>query len=106
MRNDLWTEDEFVIVLDVYLHEGRPSAKHPKVIKAADTMTALSGIHRSPESVAARLGNFAFLDPGAPVSGLPNIGANGLCPQIWDRYHAHPGVVRGIAEYLTWKAGR
>lgn len=109
MRNDLWTEDEFVVVLDVYLRTGMSGGsahKHPEVIKAAGTMTALSGVHRSPQSVQARLGNFSYLDPDASVSGLPGSGDNGLCKQVWDRYHAHPDLVRVITEYLTWKATR
>lgn len=80
MTNKPWTEDEFILALELYFRIpfGSISKTNPDIIKLAQL------IGRTPSSVGMRLCNYAHLDPNLPADGLSGGGKN--CVTYWDRY--------------------
>lgn len=81
----LWTRDELILAFELYcrIPFQRTKATDPRVKELA------SLLHRTPASVARKLGNFGALDPQLAVrniSGLTH--ASKLDKAIWDEFHA------------------
>lgn len=83
MPKNLWTRDEMILVLNLYLKMpfGKMHKHNPDVVKMAGI------IGRTPGSVAMRLGNYASLDENLinrGVIGLP--GGRKQCEPYWDEF--------------------
>lgn len=82
-KRRLWTRDEMILVLGLYLRTpfGKMHHSNPEVIKMANL------IGRTPSAVAMRLGNYASLDPllqSRGVVGLP--GGQDTCRPYWQEF--------------------
>jgi putative restriction endonuclease len=83
-RGRLWTREELILALSVYnqIPFGRMNDTTPEVIELANL------IHRSPNTVAIRLGNFAACDPYILNSGRKGMpGGTKTCKPIWDEFY-------------------
>lgn len=80
MTNKPWTEDEFILALELYFRIpfGSISKTNPDIIKLAKL------IGRTPSSVGMRLCNYAHLDPNLEADGLSGGGKN--CKIYWDKF--------------------
>ena len=89
-RGRLWTREELILALSVYnqIPFGRMNDTTPEVIELANL------IHRSPNTVAIRLGNFAACDPYILNSGRKGMpGGAKTCKPIWDDFYGKRGLV-------------
>ena len=86
-----WAEEERILVLDLYLRSGRLGKADPLVVKLCQVLNTLK-VHsarpdphrgRSPDTVALKLGNFAWLDPNER-GGASNVAKGDI--EVWDRY--------------------
>lgn len=83
MANVLWTREEMILVLNLYLKIpfGKMHKSNPEVVKIARL------IGRTPASVALRLGNYASFDPQLKqrgISGLTHAGKK--CEDYWNEF--------------------
>ncbi len=83
MARDLWTRDEMILVLNLYLKLpfGKMDRRNPDVIHLADI------IRRTPNAVALRLANYASYDPilqQRGISGMAHGGKN--CGEFWNEF--------------------
>lgn len=81
----LWTRDEVVLAFELYcrIPFQRTKANNPRVQELAAVL------HRTPASVARKLGNFGALDPqltARSISGLTH--GSKLDRAVWDEFHA------------------
>jgi MoxR-like ATPase len=92
-RGDRWTEDEYVVVLELYLRRGPVQATDPEVIDLA------SRIGRTPNAIYMRNANYQHVDPKYHGKGLDGGGAP--VQRIWDKYADDPnGLQQAFAEAL------
>ncbi|MEO5673641.1 MAG: HNH endonuclease [Chitinophagales bacterium] len=80
----LWTRDELILAINLYckLTFGKMHNRNPQIQELAKL------IHRTPGSIAFKLGNFAHFDPtlkARGIGGLPN--ASKLDGQIWNEFY-------------------
>lgn len=80
MTNRPWTEEEFVLALELYyrIPFGSISKSNPDIIRLAKLLG------RTPSSVGMRLCNYAHLDPNLRAGGLS--GGGKKCAIYWDKY--------------------
>ena len=83
MKNKLWTRDELILALNLYLKLpfGKLHSRTPEIIHLAGI------IGRTPGSVAMRLNNFASVDPyhqQRGIGGLP--GGRKQVEPIWNEF--------------------
>ena len=86
-----WAEEERILVLDLYLRSGRLGKADPRVEELCRDLDALTvhstrpDLHRGrgPDTVALKLGNFAWLDPNEE-GGASNFARGDA--DVWDRY--------------------
>ncbi len=85
MRSNLWTREEMLLALNLYLKLpfGRAHGRDRDVIHLAQL------IGRTPASIAMRLANFAHIDSYHSARGVKGL-ANGRrqCEPIWNQYLA------------------
>lgn len=83
MAVNLWTRDELIVALNLYLKlpYGKLHSKTPEIIHLANI------IGRTPDAVAMRLGNFAHVDPFHQQRGIIGL-ANGRrqVEPIWNEF--------------------
>ena len=82
-RNDLWTHEEMILVLNLYLKLpfGKMHKGNPDVIHLANI------IGRTPNAVALRLVNFAAYDPQLKQRGISGMTHGGKkCGEYWDEF--------------------
>lgn len=86
-----WTEDEFILALELYFRIpfGSIGKTNPDIIKLANF------IGRTPSSVGMRLSNYAHLDPNLEAKGLNGGGKN--CAVYWDKYSGDLGALKRAA---------
>ena len=86
-----WAEEERILVLDLYLRSGRLGKADRRVVELCRVCNALTA-HcarpdphrgRSPDTVALKLGNFAWLDPNER-GGASNVTKGDI--EVWDEY--------------------
>lgn len=86
-----WAEEERILVLDLYLRAGRLGKSDPRVEELCRALNALT-VHstrpvpyrgRGADTVALKLGNFAWLDPNEE-GGASNFARGDA--DVWDRY--------------------
>lgn len=85
MKRRLWTHDELMVSLRLYLQLpfGKLDQRNPEVIKLAHL------IGRTPSSVALRLVNYASLDPIQQQRGIKGMTNGGkACEEYWNRFMA------------------
>ena len=80
----LWTREELILAINLYvkLPFGKMHNRNPQIQELANL------IHRTPGSIAFKLGNFAHFDPtlkARGVGGLPN--ASKLDAEIWNEFY-------------------
>lgn len=80
----LWTRDELILAINLYckLTFGKMHNRNPQIQELAKL------IHRTPGSIAFKLGNFAHFDPtlkARGIGGLPN--TSKLDGQIWNEFY-------------------
>ncbi len=83
MVRKLWTRDEMILVLNLYLKMpfGRMHKSNPDVIKMAKL------IGRTPDAVAYRLVNYASLDPQLKKRGISGMTHGGnKCAEYWNEF--------------------
>lgn len=83
MANNLWTENELILALNLYLKLpfGKFHVRTPEIIHLANI------VGRTPASVAMRLSNFAHVDPFYQEKGIKGLsnGKNQVEP-IWNKF--------------------
>ena len=111
MKRILWTRDELILVLDLYLNNRKTSYKLPTgtLARYSSYLKKIHGIEkndssdiRSPESVEIRLRNYASLDPywlAQGKKGLQN-SETAAFREIWAEFHEHPEDVSEIANEI------
>lgn len=83
MANDLWTRDEMILVLNLYLKLpfGKMDRRNPDVIHLANI------IGRSANAVALRLVNYASYDPQLKQRGISGMAHGGKkCGEFWNEF--------------------
>jgi 5-methylcytosine-specific restriction protein A len=80
MKNALWTKDELILALELYLRDRTSigNKKHPEVLKLSEALNSLPSIigyhkasnFRNPTGVAMKLSNFLRFDPSYKGKGL------------------------------------
>lgn len=83
MTRDLWTRDEMILVLNLYLKLpfGKMYARNPLVIHYANI------IGRTPNAVALRLVNYASCDPILQQRGISGMKHGGKkCDEYWNEF--------------------
>lgn len=83
MARDLWTRDEMILVLNLYLKLpfGKMDSRNPDVIRLAGI------IGRTPNAVALRLVNYASYDPILQQRGISGMGHGGKkCGEYWNEF--------------------
>lgn len=83
MARDLWTRDEMILVLNLYLKLpfGKMDRRNPDVIHLATI------IGRTPNAVALRLVNYASYDPILQRRGISGMGRGGKkCGEYWHEF--------------------
>ena len=83
MARDLWTRDEMILVLNLYLKLpfGKMDRRNPDVIRLAGI------IGRTPNAVALRLVNYASYDPILQQRGISGMGHGGKkCGEYWNEF--------------------
>ena len=83
MTRDLWTRDEMILVLNLYLKLpfGKMDRHNPDVIHLADI------IGRTPNAVALRLVNYASYDPILQRRGISGMSHGGKkCGEYWGEF--------------------
>lgn len=87
MAKDLWTIDEMILVLNLYLKIpfGKMHAGNMDVIKTAHL------IGRTPNAVALRLVNYAACDPQLKQRGISGMSHGGKkCEEYWNEFAEDP----------------
>ena len=85
----MWTQDEFILVLDLYFRHGRRviSKRHE------DTLSLSDLIGRTDASIQMRMANFEACDPDNPNKGL--VGGGTQPQDIWEEFaHDEPRLRR------------
>lgn len=83
MERKLWTRDEMIVVLNLYLRTpfGKMHKSNPDVIKIAHL------IGRTPDAVAYRLVNYAACDPQLKQRGISGMSHGGRkCEEYWNEF--------------------
>lgn len=83
-QRNIWTDDEMIVVLDLYfkIPFGKQHSSNPEVQALAKLLT-----NRTNSSIAMRLGNYAACDPYILNSGRVGLPAGrDRCMPFWDRY--------------------
>jgi len=108
-RNLVWTEDELILALDLYLRRGLVDPKDPEVIELSNLLGSLS-IHpakerpanfRNPNGVVLKLFNLANFDPG--YTGKPTRGSR-LDGDVYRAWANRPADLNQVA--IAIKAGQ
>ncbi len=84
MSRNLWTREELVLTLNLYLKIpfGKIHSNNPVIINLAKL------IGRTPSSVSLRLSNFAACDPYHSARGVVGMrGGIPVCKPIWDEFN-------------------
>ncbi len=80
-----WTRYELLVALNLYhkLTFGQMYARQPAIVEVAQKL------HRSANSLAMKLCNFASLDPALKLRGIKGlVGASRLDVSMWEEFHA------------------
>jgi 5-methylcytosine-specific restriction protein A len=101
-RNPPWTDDELLVVLDLYLEHRRVLEENdPRVIAASELLNRLplhpragSPGFRTPDAVVLRMANYRAYDPSTSARGMTNAGRR--AEQIWARYADGHATVRQL----------
>ena len=105
-----WAEEERVLVLDLYLRSGRLGKADPLVVELCQVLNTLK-VHsarpdphrgRSLDTVALKLGNFAWLDPNEQ-GGASNVAKGDI--EVWDRYASDEDSLTATVERITEECG-
>ena len=93
MKNDIWSEEELILVLDAYLNEGaNADDEDKKVSELSEKM------ERSKGSIALRVANFRHLNPLDDVEGMGNGGKH--CERVWKKYRDQRHKLKEKAEKI------
>lgn len=101
MATNDWTTDELILVLDVYVREGRQNKTSPhirelvKLIHALPCYADQEEPPRSASAIAMRHSNFAAIDPAFPSKGLDGISGNARV--VYDYYATRPDELATVA---------
>ena len=105
-----WAEEERILVLDLYLRSGRLGKADPRVEELCRVLDALT-VHsarsdphrgRSTDTVALKLGNFAWLDPNEK-GGASNFARGDA--DVWDRYASDEDALGAIVAAIKEERG-
>lgn len=83
MTSNLWTRDEMIITLNLYLKTpfGKIHKNNPEIIRLARL------IHRTPNAVAIRLANYAAFDPQLKQRGISGMTHGGTkAKEYWEEF--------------------
>ena len=84
----MWSDDEFVLALDLYLRAGTLGPHDPRTIAVSNQTRRLdpAGVGQNPGSISLRLANYATVDPNYPGRGMTGGGSNPRVRATFERY--------------------
>lgn len=101
-RNADWSEDETILLLDLYLRHPDAEARHPEVAAFSELLRDLGRSssqpqatnYRNPTGIAMKLRNLAQQDPVFQRSGRAGLGhGNRLNARVWTRLAQNPDAL-------------
>lgn len=107
-RNPLWTRDQVILALDLYVkHGGRdPGPSHPDVVEVSALLRQLAteeglDTYRNPSGVIMKMMNFRSVDPAFTSKGGKGLkGASELDREIWAEFYAKPQELAVAADAI------
>ena len=104
-RNPVWSRDELILALDLYLRHRNalPGPGHVDVVAVSEllnqighiTRANMNEVYRNPNGVAMKLQNFRRFDPAQEGKGL-SAGGRGE-EEVWNAFIGQPDRLRAIA---------
>lgn len=117
IRNPIWSRDETILLLDLYLRVGRAGPEHVAVQSVSDTLRRLAAqsgrlvgvTYRNAEGVAMKLKAMAQQDPDFRATGRKGLRAVRIDATVWRQLAGGPTglaaevrrVVSGLAPAST-----
>ena len=106
-----WAEEERILVLDLYFRMGCLGKTHPDVVELCRVLNALKVDSyrqnaervRTPGTIAARLRNFAWLDPDFD-GGAPRVAQRDR--EVWDRFKSNRDALAATAVAIRKDRGQ
>lgn len=107
-RNPLWTRDQIILALDLYVkHGGRdPGAAHPDVVEVSALLRQMAteeglDTYRNPSGVIMKMMNFRSVDPAFTSKGGKGLkGASELDKAVWAEFYGKPQELAVAAEAI------
>ena len=99
MSEDIWSEDELVIVLDAYLNEGANAYERDNKVEELHKI-----MNRSKGSIALRIANFKHLNPLDNAEGMENGGEH--CESVWKNYRDSKHELKEAAQSIKEDLGK
>lgn len=106
MRNPNWTEDELLLVINLYFENSRLDKTNPKVIEMSQILNRLP-VHskenrqknfRNPNGVEMKLANLRRLDPDYEEEGLKSGGR--LEEYLWNQYYNNKSELTSVVNSI------
>lgn len=106
MRNPNWTEDELLLVINLYFENSRLDKTNPKVIEMSQILNRLP-VHskenrqknfRNPNGVEMKLANLRRLDPDYEGEGLKSGGR--LEEYLWNQYYNNKSELTSVVNSI------
>ena len=103
-RPPVWTRDELILALDLYVRAGKARQHDPEVIALSKLLRSARGgvlcdpSLRSPASVHLKLQNFLRFDPSYGGAGMA--AGSQLEAEVWSEFQDHPGRLRSVANAI------
>ncbi|MCL2846086.1 MAG: HNH endonuclease [Firmicutes bacterium] len=83
-KENLWTDDEWVLSLGYYFFNKETVLKHSNLSAFTKRLNFFTGKHRTVDSIALRMGNYQSVDPEYLGKGLANGGKSLM--NYWKKY--------------------
>lgn len=108
-RNPIWSHDETVLLLDLYLRVGRAGPEHAAVQGVSDTLRRLAELsgrpvgvtYRNAEGVAMKLKAMAQQDPDFRATGRKGLRAVRIDATIWQQFAEDPEALAAEVQRIA-----
>jgi len=105
-NRDLWSEDELILALDLYVRHGLIDEDHLEVRNLSDILRSrrdLSTVSdrtrfRNPNAIKLKLANLASADPAYSGKGMTR--GSRLEKKVWDSFGGNPDLLHEVAGAL------